>query len=301
MKIYDCIIVGAGPAGALCGYVIGKRGFSCLILERLEEYGEKVCGGWLPNIALCQLKQIGIDLNTIDFGIKTYSNITMHGKEKRIYTYPAGLYGLGTTRYDLDRYIAKSAIDVGTVIKFGKMVEKIELRDKVYHVSGYMGKNVVMATGARGFRGDFSELYKEQSFGISAQICGTSILDNHCVYFWYESDECKDYFWAIPIGINQWNIGFWCRFPNRDMLKKYNEGIKKYIDNYFQNYHYISKPKGAFLGNVNLGRAMKTECFGVGDFSGKNSSDTGEGLRFAFKSAVETANCIIEKLLLEKD
>jgi menaquinone-9 beta-reductase len=47
MKIYDVIIVGAGPAGLICAETLGKAGKSVLLLEKNTIFGLKVCAGGL--------------------------------------------------------------------------------------------------------------------------------------------------------------------------------------------------------------------------------------------------------------
>ena len=51
-SIYDCIIVGAGPAGATAAYHLAKQGHSVLILEKDELPRYKPCGGGVcPQVA----------------------------------------------------------------------------------------------------------------------------------------------------------------------------------------------------------------------------------------------------------
>jgi flavin-dependent dehydrogenase len=50
--IFDCIIVGAGPAGGAAAYHLAKRGRSVLVLERAALPRYKACsGGVSPAIA----------------------------------------------------------------------------------------------------------------------------------------------------------------------------------------------------------------------------------------------------------
>lgn len=300
--IYDCIIAGAGPAGTFCGYLLAQNGYSCLILERLNEYGEKVCGGWLPNIGLEELRASGIDIEKLyeRGGIRTKSCLTVKGQNEDLYTYPDGIYGLGTTRHNLDSYLADAAMEAGVQISFGEAVNKIEYADGLYHVNGYKAKTFVAASGVRGLIREPLEIYKEQTFGISAQIQGKSGLKDDQVYFWYEDDETLDYFWAIPIGKNQWNIGMWFRYPSKEMKSYYEKGLEKYIDSCFSEYDYVIPPKGAFLGNVDLSKALNVSCFSAGDFAGTNNVKTGEGLSFALRSAKEVARQVRKVLIDEK-
>jgi len=45
MKVYDVIIVGAGPAGLRCAEILSKSALSVIILEKGEIVGDKVCAG----------------------------------------------------------------------------------------------------------------------------------------------------------------------------------------------------------------------------------------------------------------
>lgn len=45
--IYDCIVVGAGPAGGSAAYHLARRGFSVLLLEREKLPRYKPCGGFV--------------------------------------------------------------------------------------------------------------------------------------------------------------------------------------------------------------------------------------------------------------
>lgn len=290
--IYDCIIAGAGPAGTLCGYLLAKQGYHCLILEKLEEYGEKVCGGWLPNIALEELRKAGIDVEGFakTHGVKTKNCLTIKGEKKKMYTYPEMVYGLGITRRELDSFLGREAVRAGAKILFGEKVQKIEYKEGLYHVNGFVGKTFVASTGARGLIQNRCGAYEEQSFGISAQIIGKTDLDSKSVYFWYENEQTLDYFWAIPVGEERWNIGFWQENPRKNIMEDFRQSVGKYIDSTFREYEYVVPPKGGFLGNVDLTSYLDMPVLAAGDFAGTNSKMTGEGLSFAFRSARCTAD-----------
>lgn len=300
--IYDCIIAGAGPAGTFCAYLLQKSGYSCLVLERLQAYGEKVCGGWMPNVALQTLKAAGIDIDQMSqsIGIRTKSCLTVKGSESSLYTYPEGIYGLGTTRNELDGFLAEQATRAGAKIYFGETVDQFQKIDGLYNINGYRGRTFVAAAGARGLIHNKLDIYQDQSFGISAQIRGKGKLCPSQVYFWYEDKERLEYFWAIPIGESLWNIGRWFRHPAAGMRKRFDNGLETYIRSQFEYFEYILPPRGAFLGNVDLTRELPYGCFSAGDFAGVNNEETGEGLSFALKSAEQTAQSVRKVLMREK-
>ena len=50
MKHVEVLIVGAGPAGSVCGYLLKKAGVDCLLVDRATFPRDKLCGGGLtPN------------------------------------------------------------------------------------------------------------------------------------------------------------------------------------------------------------------------------------------------------------
>lgn len=47
MKKIDVLIVGAGPAGSVCGYLLKKAGLDCLLIDHATFPRDKICGGGL--------------------------------------------------------------------------------------------------------------------------------------------------------------------------------------------------------------------------------------------------------------
>ena len=47
MKTVDVVIIGAGPAGSVCGYLLKKAGKDCLLIDHATFPRDKVCGGGL--------------------------------------------------------------------------------------------------------------------------------------------------------------------------------------------------------------------------------------------------------------
>ncbi|XP_033748016.1 conditioned medium factor receptor 1-like [Pecten maximus] len=57
---YDVAIVGAGPAGATCGYFLGKLGWKCLLLEKKKFPRDKYCGDAVCKTAIEILIEMGL-------------------------------------------------------------------------------------------------------------------------------------------------------------------------------------------------------------------------------------------------
>ena len=64
MSRFDCIVVGAGPAGASAAYHLSKRRHKVLLLEKAALPRYKPCGGGVsPQVAYVTLLQLTLDLN----------------------------------------------------------------------------------------------------------------------------------------------------------------------------------------------------------------------------------------------
>ena len=69
MKHVDVLIIGAGPAGSVCGYLLKKAGVDCLVVDHATFPRDKVCGGGLSSKTWRLLDQLvpGLhyDYNTV--------------------------------------------------------------------------------------------------------------------------------------------------------------------------------------------------------------------------------------------
>ncbi|MGN1142819.1 MAG: NAD(P)/FAD-dependent oxidoreductase [Oliverpabstia sp.] len=303
--IYDCIIVGGGPAGSVCAYLLAKAGYRCLILEKRSEIDEKICGGFLPNRAREYLLDMGLDLSETLYhdAVKVRSCMTVKGDREHCFTYDEEEFGIGTFRKNLDQYLLNQAVSQGAEISFSTEVREVQQTEEAIHVQGYSSKTIVFAAGASGhrkiniFRNEKNNPPSiKNTLGISEIIRGSSNLVKDRVYFWYEDVSTMDYFWAIPVSHNTWNIGLWCQIPEKNMKKRFYELRKKYIDSNFTDHETLRVPTGALCGNVNNLPYRYGRCLGAGDFCGTNRYESGEGLYHAIVSAKETAELIMDEL-----
>ena len=57
---WDAVIAGAGPAGAVCAYLLARRGHSVLLVDKSDFPRSKVCGSCLNGAALSALAVVGL-------------------------------------------------------------------------------------------------------------------------------------------------------------------------------------------------------------------------------------------------
>lgn len=284
--LYDYVIAGSGIAGNVCAFLLSKKGYKCLILEKEKERKEKICGGGVSAKALEMLHSIGMDMSELFKENFSYiSGDCFRNENLRVCAeHDYQKKAIGINRSIFDDFLMTQAIKAGASIKWGEKVKEVIKYNNLFNVNGNMSKHFVSAIGARGF--DIKRMPKGQSIGISCLIRGEApILDNR-FNFWYYNDKKDSYFWAFPIGYDLWNTGSWHRHRNKYIHKQFENSIEFILKPYFPNgFEIVRKPKGEFLGNVNQSVNLSYGD-GIGDFAGTNNIVNGGGIHHAIASAI---------------
>ncbi|CAN5804029.1 geranylgeranyl reductase family protein [soil metagenome] len=150
MSSYDCIIVGAGPAGASAAYHLSKNGHQVLLLEKASLPRYKPCGGGVsPQIA---------DWFDFDFEPVISQKVT-----RARYTWKLGdavetdlsLPIWMVRRNEFDHYIVQQAQRKGAVLQDDTKATGIAFEENCWKVTTsrnetLTGKYLIAADGARG-------------------------------------------------------------------------------------------------------------------------------------------------------
>ena len=73
------VIIGAGPAGSVCGYLLKKAGVDCIIVDHASFPREKICGGGLTPKAYELLDKLMPGLK-YDYQGVSHARFMMDGK-----------------------------------------------------------------------------------------------------------------------------------------------------------------------------------------------------------------------------
>ncbi|QDT26324.1 Putative oxidoreductase [Gimesia panareensis] len=108
---WDVIVIGAGPAGAVAAYQLGRSGLQALLIERKIFPRYKVCGGCLNQRAVNTLTEVGLggvldDLKAVPLD---QFQIRYQGRELQI-PLPGGL---AVSRSALDVELTRMALESG--------------------------------------------------------------------------------------------------------------------------------------------------------------------------------------------
>lgn len=149
MAIYDCIIVGAGPAGATAAYHLAKRGHRVLLLEKSALPRYKPCGGGVcPQVA----QWFDYDFEPVISQKVTQVRYTFRLKDEVITELADPIWMV--RRDEFDHYMVKQAQRQGAELRDSTKAIGIEQHPDSWQVntsgSPVVGKYLIAADGGRG-------------------------------------------------------------------------------------------------------------------------------------------------------
>lgn len=199
--MYDCVIVGAGPAGATAAYHLAKRGRSVLLLEKQQLPRYKPCGGGVsPQIA----QWFDFSFEPVISQKVTSIRYTHKLKDTVDADLPAGTEAIWMVRRDaFDHYLVKQSQQQGALLKDGTKVTGIEFKRDRWQVETsagpIQGKYLIAADGARGPMAKWLG-FRQREFTIGGALEAEPRLpvsDGHIAYFEFGLVK-NGYVWNFP-------------------------------------------------------------------------------------------------------
>jgi flavin-dependent dehydrogenase len=121
--VFDVIVCGAGPAGAVAATVLARRGVRVLMLDRARFPRPKLCGDTINPGALAVLRRLGVSEGIEASALKLDGMMVTgeHGVRVRA-VYGPGVHALSIVRHVLDAALVKAATDAGARFEEGVLV-----------------------------------------------------------------------------------------------------------------------------------------------------------------------------------
>jgi flavin-dependent dehydrogenase len=113
IRVWDVLVVGAGPAGALTARELSRFGASVLLVDRSEFPRWKVCGGCLNRRALATLNRSGLASLTAECHAVPLTRIQLAAGRSSTSMPLSG--GVSISRGTFDAALVRSAMDAGAV------------------------------------------------------------------------------------------------------------------------------------------------------------------------------------------
>lgn len=164
MEKYDVVIIGGGPAGSTLAHFLKDKGFESIIIEKGDEFRDKVCAGGLPTNILKVLPQELSDFKKVE-----YNKMAVYYKNK-LYSEVSfeRPFAYGVMRREFDHCL-RNGINVHYNERFIKYEENknnvIIYTDK----EKYEGRFLVGADGVGSIVSTLSGIGKRQRFIIGEE------------------------------------------------------------------------------------------------------------------------------------
>jgi geranylgeranyl reductase family protein len=198
--MYDCIIVGAGPAGGSAAYHLAKKGRSVLILEKESLPRYKPCGGGVsPQIAqwfdFDFSPVISLKVSSLRFTWKMGDPVDAHlGNTEPIWL---------VRRDHFDHFLVKKAQEQGAELRDSTEVKGIEWKGDRWQVNTAQGtvegRYLVAADGAKGMMAKwlgFKDRKRRLAGALEAEA-PASVSGPQAVHFEFGMVK-NGYIWNFP-------------------------------------------------------------------------------------------------------
>ena len=277
-RLWDVVIVGAGPAGATAAAYLAACHHSVLLLDRQKFPREKVCGdGLLPDALRC-LDGMGIGNIVREEGNKIDTAAIFSPSQKELQL--SGSY-LTIKRFLLDMIIVRRSVELGTVFAFGE-VERIridtdglvifESKEGNWKFCARVG---VVATGAdikllRQMK--WSAKKNPSAIALRCYIRSAYAIDRLIVSF--DRSILPGYAWIFPLKNHEYNVGCGITLTRPQVS---NINLKRIFNNFVGEFPLARELLRQSFGRTALkGVALRCDFEGVSPFVKDNIVVVGE-------------------------
>jgi geranylgeranyl reductase family protein len=291
--MYDVIVVGSGPSGAVASFLTSKMGYKTLLLEKAKLPRPKLCAGGLSSRACEKLSELGISHQPI------YSRKITRGKlclnDNEVFVIP-GATGYTVQRDIFDNYLCTVSCDEGTDLHDNTIVKKINEKKGYVEVftnnQRYTSSFVIGADGIHSIVRKCINAHlpiKNMGFALQTEI---PLSENEI------SEKYPDF---IVVDMTYHINGYAYIFPKKNSLAigycceaKDSKHIKEILIQYLKKHAYrATKIRGSYLPYSGIADKTCTErTMLIGDAAGFCNPMQGGGIYTAIRSAELAATTI---------
>ena len=292
MRVYDVIIVGAGPAGLRCAEILGKSSLSVLVLEKNETFGDKVSAG---GITRKDLAVIDIPDSIIEHKV---TKTAVFSQKRNSMTKAPEPFVFTLKRKELGKWQRAQLNAQNVEVKTNARVTEIQSGHVVMNGDEKIAyKFLVGADGYASIVRKYLKIPQEKHLiGIQYTVPEPN-LDPQLEIHLYSTYFKSWYAWVFPHE-NSFVVGCVCD-PKLMSAKKLKENFYAWLKEKninIENAEYHSAPisydfRGYKFGNTFL----------VGEAGGFASGLTGEGIYQSLISGEVTAKTILDKEYISEE
>ena len=326
-KIYDIIIVGAGPAGCSCAYQLSGKGLKIAIIDKDVFPRDKICGDAISPDVVNQFYRMDSELGEnfkqfptkeasdgIRFFAPNYNSIDINFTKSKHTDSPCYI----VKRIDFDNFFFNQISNLSDIdIYLEHKVQKIEISNETVFLetnkTAIKGKVIIGADGANSIvrkRLINNQIDREHhSAGLRQYYENvTGFHDKNHIELHFYKDILPGYFWVFPLPNNQANIGIGI-LSSEVSKKKINlkEKLADIIENHpnikhrFKNAKPLESVKGFGLPMGSIKRPCSGNRFLLlGDAASLIDPFSGEGIGNAMRSGRIAADHLVKAFELNR-
>lgn len=317
---YDCIVVGAGPAGSTAAIALCRAGRTVLLLDRQNFPRDKICGDGIPPGSLELLYELGLQEPLEKAGFYPIEQLhfrTPAGQllKTRFRPKKTGMGFFIAPRREFDHLLQQQAIAAGAQFRQAQVNDVIRQGGRVCGVQADIAgraefiaaRTVIGADGctsivARSLAG-IKPAPRHRFLAIRGYLEGLATNPHAAEFHWY-AEILPGYGWIFPLGSNRANIGLAMR---ADRLRRERRKLPELLRNFLQQPEIKSRLgsdfqlKSVATWPLNLASQQRVPrafdgALLIGDAAALIDPFSGEGIHNALHSAKLAAGVIDQAL-----
>ncbi|MBI1883478.1 MAG: NAD(P)/FAD-dependent oxidoreductase [Chlamydiae bacterium] len=194
-KVYDVIVIGAGPAGTASASFLQERGLKTFIIEKSIFPRDKVCGEFISPAAWKIFDHLGIRKAISQSGYHVIERAVLYAPSGKTLEISFGAeHALGLSRASLDLLLLNHAKERGAEVQEGVLMTGFERENNLWHVKtapqklkvgeSFIAKNLVLATGREALKNQPKG--GQRMLGVKAHYRGAQNLKNALELFFFK-------------------------------------------------------------------------------------------------------------------
>ncbi|HSR52259.1 MAG TPA: geranylgeranyl reductase family protein [Acidobacteriota bacterium] len=304
-RMWDAVIVGAGPAGSAAACFLARRGARVLLADRSAFPRDKSCGDACTPRSCSVLREMGALPAVAAKGqrIERVEMISPRGRGITIsWASPEfGDEGYVIPRKSLDHLLVETAIEAGAEFRPETPLESLETeQDKVslkWKTGGSdQARLVIGADGAYSQvrRQLFAEEYSDShsAWAIRGYFEEVPLQDAGALIVSWERELLPGYAWLFPTSPSSVNVGLGMRTP---WMRQKGRKLRQLYESFLQSSSPLARllgrgrPSGRARGHylplgLNLPKIARPRVMLAGDSAGLINPFSGEGIEGALES-----------------
>jgi geranylgeranyl reductase family protein len=296
MKLFDAIIVGGGPSGAISGYTLAKVGLKVLIIDQSLFPRRKVCGGGLT---IHGMNEIPFDISDVIHRKVNSGQVTFRGNLITTISDKETIACM-IDRETFDYFLLEKAVEVGAETQLGRRVNAIAEQNDIIQVQTnqetFFGKYLIGADGVHSAIAKQMGMFNNRSTSLAyeARLSRGSEQDSsHEEMITFDFGTISGgYGWIFPKR-DHLNVGVYHTWPGKKTSKKH---LLRFIDQHpmlhrdrISDIRAFPVPLGGNKSNLHQNNILL-----VGDAANLADPWLGEGLYYALSSGRLAAETIIK-------